>query len=143
MRYNPSDANANLIPSDTWLQATIETAVEKVSKSGNEMIEASFKVYDNAGKQPNIKHYFVASAPGMFKKLCKVLNLDFESGNVSADSLIGKTLFVKVKIQKDETGRYDDKNVIAGFSETMPEGAINSNMSRASTAPVEESDIPF
>lgn len=130
MRYNPNDANANLIPSDTWLQATIETAVEKISKGGNEMIEAGFKVYDSAGKQPTIKHYFVSTAPGMFKKLCKVLNLDFESGNISAESLVGKNLFVKVKIQKDETGRYDDKNVIAAFTDTMPEGAITAHESR-------------
>lgn len=125
MRYNPEDANANLIPSETWLQATIETAVEKVSKSGNEMIEAGFKVYDQAGKQPIIKHYFVSTAPGMFKKLCKVLSLDFESGCVSAESLVGKNLFVKIKIQKDETGRYDDKNVIAAFADKLPDGQVN------------------
>ena len=65
---------------------------------------------------------FVASAPGMFKKLCKVLNLDFESGDVSAESLIGKNVFVKVKIQKDEKGQFDDKNVIAAFADKLPEG---------------------
>jgi len=136
MHYNPSDANANLIPSDTWLQATIETAEDKVSKSGNEMIEAGFKVYDMAGKQPTIKHYFVASAPGMFKKLCNVLGLDFESGYISADSLIGKNVFVKVKIQKDETGRYDDKNVIAAFADKLPDGV-------QSQQPKDDYGIPF
>ncbi len=136
MRYNPEDANANLIPSDTWLQATIETAVDKLSKSGNEMIEAGFKVYDEAGKQPTIKHYFVSSAPGMFKKLCKVLNLDFESGDVSAESLIGKNVFVKVKIQKDEKGQFDDKNVIAAFADKLPEGVTSSQ-------PKDDDGIPF
>ena len=135
MRYNPNDANANLIPNDTWLQATIETAVDKVSKSGNEMIEAGFKVYDESGKQPTIKHYFVSTAPGMFKKLCKVLNLNFESGDVSAESLIGKNVFVKVKIQKQEN--YDDKNVIADFADKLPDGVT--------TAPKTQEDdgIPF
>lgn len=139
MRYNPEDANANLIPNDTWLEAIITSAEDRVSKSGNEMIEASFKVYDSAGKQPTIKHYFVASAPGMFKKLCKVLNLDFESGDVSAESLVGKSLVVKVKIQKDETGKYDDKNVIAAFSDKLPEGATGMHESRTP----EDDGIPF
>lgn len=138
MRYNPEDANANLIPSDTWLDATIETAVEKVSKSRNEMIEAGFKVYDG-GKNPTIKHYFVSTAPGMFKKLCKVLNLDFESGEVSAESLVGKNVCVKIKIQKDETGRYDDKNVIAAFSDKLPQGATSAHESRT----LEDDGIPF
>lgn len=136
MRYNPNDANANLIPNDTWLQATIETAIDKVSKSGNDMIEAGFKVYDEAGKQPTIKHYFVASAPGFFKKLCKVLNLDFESGEVSAESLVGRNVCVKVKIQKDDTGRYDDKNVIAAFADKLPDGA-------QSHTPQDDDGIPF
>ena len=136
MRYNPNDANANLIPNDTWLQATIETAVDKVSKSGNEMIEAGFKVYDESGKQPTIKHYFVSTAPGMFKKLCKVLGLDFESGDVSAESLIGKNVFVKVKIQKDEKGQFDDKNVIAAFADKLPEGV-------QAQASKDDADIPF
>lgn len=139
MRFDPEMANANLIPNDTWLQATIETAVDKVSKSsGLDMIEAGFKVYDSSGKKPIIKHYFSAAAPGMFKKLCKVLGLDFESGEVSAESLIGKNVFVKVKIQKDEKGQFDDKNVIAAFADKLPEG-----VQAQSHVPADDADIPF
>ena len=101
------------------------------------MIEAGFKVYDAAGKRPTIKHYFVSTAPGMFKKLCKVLNIDFDSGNVSAESLVGKNVCVKVKIQKDD--KYGDKNVIAAFSDKLPEGATSDHESRTA----EDDDMPF
>ncbi|MFQ6430580.1 hypothetical protein ACLNBZ_10330, partial [Streptococcus pneumoniae] len=70
MDFNPSDANAHLIQGEPWLEALIVSAEDKVAKSGNQMIEAGFKVYDEAGKQPTITHYFVANYPGMFKKLC-------------------------------------------------------------------------
>jgi hypothetical protein len=115
MRYNPSDANADLIPSDTWCDALIVSAFDTKSKAGNEMIEAGFRIYDPDGKQPIITHYFVANKPAMLKKLCAALKLDFESGNIPAESLVNKSLAVFVKIQKDDTGKYSDKNVIAAF----------------------------
>lgn len=118
MRYNPEQANANLIPNETWCEALIINAIDTKSKQGNEMIEADFKIYDPAGLQPIIKHYFVDKAPGMFKKLCTVLDLNFESGNIPAESLVGKSLRVLVKIQTDKTGQYSDKNVLYVFAKS-------------------------
>lgn len=140
MRYDPEAANADLIPSDTWLEALIVSSEDKVSKQGNEMIQVGFKIYDDAGKQPTITDYYVSSKPGKFKKLCNVLNLPFDSGEIEAEELLNKSLWVLVKIQKDD--KYGDKNVIAAFSDTMPEGASANNTAHASRT-AEDDGIPF
>ena len=122
MKYNPEDANANLIPTGTWCDSLIAESVESQSKAGNEMIVADFIIYDSPGVHPVIRHYFVASKPGQFKKLCAALDLDYASGNIPAASLRGKSIKVLIKIQADDTGQYQDKNVIAAFAKEIPAG---------------------
>ena len=117
MDFNPQDATAHLVPADTWCDSTIIEAIDTTSKKGNSMILATFKVYDNEGKQPQIDHYFVDKYPGMLKKLCAAMGMskEFEAGRVPAESLKGKSVKVLIKIQEDESGRFGDKNVIAAF----------------------------
>jgi hypothetical protein len=124
MKYNPESATAHLIQcgkEGLWCDALIQEAVDTTSKKRNSMIQANFKIYDNQGKQPVITHYFLADYPGMFKKLCAALGLDFQSGNVEAESLKGKMVKVLIKIREDETGQFGDKNVIAAFQARAPE----------------------
>lgn len=142
MEFNPKDANANLIPTETWCEAVIATAKDTYSKQGNQMIEAEFRVFDTQGESRIITHYFVAHKPGMFKKLCAALKLDFDSGKIPAEVLIDKKLAVWIKIQKDETGRYDDKNVIAAFADKLPSGANENNTAHFSRA-ADDDGIPF
>jgi hypothetical protein len=118
VRYNPEQSNAKLIPTGTWCDALIINSIDTKSKQGNEMIEADFKIYDPAGLQPTIKHYFVDKNPGMFKKLCTVLDLNFESGNIPAESLVGKMVKVLIKIREDKSGEFPDKNVLAAFAKS-------------------------
>lgn len=144
MRYNPDAANASLVPDGTWCDALIESAIEAQSKKGNEMIVADFKVYDPAGMQPTIKHWFVSDFPGMFKKLCLALGLDYDSGNISADVLKGKMVKVLVKIREDKSGQFSDKNVIAGFAKEIP-GANQSTLPlpKPTTTGEADEDLPF
>lgn len=139
MQYDPESTNENLIPNETWCEALIESAEDRISKKGNQMIVAGFKCYDPKGLQPTITHYFVDSMPGFFKKLCAVIGLDYASGNIPAESLVGKSVKVLVKIREDETGQYPDKNVIAGF-EKIPSGA--QLITKPEAKDVEE-DSPF
>jgi hypothetical protein len=118
LRYNPDSATAHLIQcgkEGVWCDILIQEAIDKTSKKGNEMIEADIKVYDNDGKQPVIKHYFVSDYPGMFKKLCAALGLDYGSGNVPAEKIKGASLQALIKIQEDKTGQFGDKNVCSAF----------------------------
>ncbi len=112
------------------------------------MIVADFQVYDNA-TNPIIKHYFVSHLPGMFKKLCLATGLDYDSGNIEASALKGLECKVLMKIQKDTTGQYSDKNVIAAFAKEFPADAQKPapvDMTRASQAPEvmdDDDDTPF
>jgi hypothetical protein len=118
VRYNPESATAHLIQcgkEGVWCDILIQEAIDTVSKKNNEMIEADVKVYDNEGKQPVIKHYFPSDYPGMFKKLCAALGLDYDSGNVPAEKIKGASLQALIKIQEDKTGQFGDKNVCAAF----------------------------
>ena len=124
MRFNPSDANAHLIPTGTWCEALIVEAVDTVSKGGNEMIVATFRVW-GAGMTADLRHYFVASRPGMLKKMCAVLGItsQYEAGEIVAETLKGREMRALIKIQEDETGKWDDKNVVAAFEAKAPKDA--------------------
>jgi hypothetical protein len=119
LRYDPGAANAHLIQcgdEGVWCDSVITEAFDTVSKrGGNAMLLTTFKVYDDQGKQPNINHYFLAQFPGMLKKLCAALDLNYESGNIEAETLKGKSVKVLIKIREDESGQFGDKNVIAAF----------------------------
>lgn len=119
MRFDPKEADANLLP-EAWYDAIVMDAIDTVSKKGNDMMTVTFKIYDDRGLQPLIDRYFVKSQAGLsgLKKLCRAVGVAeevFQGGEVDPMDLRGKPLRVLVKIQKDETGRYDDKNVAAAF----------------------------
>jgi hypothetical protein len=118
LKYNPENATAHLIQcgkEGVWCDVMIQEAIDTTSKRGNEMIEADIKVYDNEGKQPTIKHYFLSDYPGMFKKLCAALGLDYARGDIPATAIKGASLQALIKIQEDKTGQFGDKNVCAAF----------------------------
>ena len=117
MKFNHEDANANLIPKDTWCDGLIVESIDTTSKKGNEMIVATFRLWAPDGRTADIDHYFVSDYPGMLKKLCSALGMmeQFNGDEVVAESLKAKSVRVLVKIQEDKTGRYGDKNVCAAF----------------------------
>ena len=116
MRYNPDDAKPPLLPDD-WYDAEIVNAVEKQSKAGNDMLQVTFKVFAGSAFRL-IDDYFVNNNQSMLsrlKKLCAVVGHNFAAGEVGPSNLMGKSLKVMVKTRKDETGKYDDQNVVAGY----------------------------
>jgi hypothetical protein len=124
MRYDPAAATAHLIPDGTWCHTMIVEAEDKISKQGNEMIVATFRCW-GPSQPSDITHYFVGSKPGMFKKMMAVLGMTaaYESGDVSAETIKGREMEVLVKIREDDTGQWDDKNVIAAFRAMPPKAA--------------------
>lgn len=114
------------------------------------MIVATFKVYDNQGKNPQIQHYFVDKYPGMLKKLCAVFGISkqFDEGCVDAETLKNRNVKVLVKIHEDETGQFGDKNVIAAFKADVPSAAPSNDVEAAMAAsapfdPEKPDGIPF
>jgi hypothetical protein len=122
MKVNPI-SEADAMPPGLWKRGIYEFEVveakEKLSKAGNEMIEALVKVYDKEGKWQNIFDYLVSS-DGMaykvrhFAAACGML-VAYEKGELRADDFVGKTGRCQVGIQKDKNGQYPDKNTISDY----------------------------
>lgn len=130
MRYDPKDGDPDLLP-EAWYDATL-TAIERKSKAGNDMMVVTARVYRDA--QPvNIDTYFVTgskSSMNRLKKLCGILGIDFDAGEITPAMISGKGCKVQVKTQKSDDPRWDDKNVVAYFAS-------------ADSTPPNDDEIPF
>ena len=121
MKYDPKSANADLL-SDGWYDATLK-AEEKKSKgkktAGQDMMVVMATVYSN-GLPYFIEDNFVDTVPfhmKRFKKLCDVLGLDFDGGEITAKQFEGYGLRVHIKVQKSKNPEYpDDKNIVAHYA---------------------------
>lgn len=154
MKFDPKLADANLLPED-WYDALIVYANEQTSKKGNPMLMIGFRIYDHAGTQPIIDRYFVLNTPSGLtglRKLCRAVGLDqaFSQGDMDASLLQGKSVRTLVKIQEDETGQYDSKNVCAAFEPPGPGTGTGTKPSAAVTTtnddafdPTKDDGIPF
>lgn len=143
MKYNPKDGDPFLLP-EKWFDATL-TAVERVSKEGNNMIVVTSRVYHNA--QPfDLLTYFVAghsSSMNRLKKLCAVLGINFDAGEVTADMFTGKGCRVQVKTQKSNDPLWpDDKSIVAYFA-PMDSAPSTGSAPSTDSPPPEGDAIPF
>lgn len=147
MRYDPKDAERPLFP-DGKYNAQIVNAEEKKSKAGNDMLVATFQVWDGS-RTTFVDDYYAFNAQAMLarlKKLCVAIDVDFFAGEITPAHVLTKSLTVEVKTRKgkereDGSGFYDDQNVIAGYfksNETTTEAPL------ASDGPAGDDDnIPF
>lgn len=140
MKFNPEGAVANLLPEE-WYDGLIIAAEDKVSKRDNAMLVVTIRVY--SGHNPEIPSYFVDGNPSSLsrlQKLCRAVSVAFSKGEVTPDDLVNKNLRVLVKIQKDDTGQYGDKNVIAAFDLAKGTQIVPAGETPPATP---DDDIPF
>ena len=109
-----------------WLNGSIvdyeiKSAIEKVSKKGNEMIEADIDVYNHLGEVQTIRVWLGEWNLFLIKHICEGndLGAEYKAGQIYADDLVGKVGKAKLNIQKGaqkEDGTfYSDRNGIADF----------------------------
>jgi hypothetical protein len=94
------------------------TTEETVSqKSGAEMLRLVVKVYNNEGHFQTVIDYLMDAMPGKLRHACEACGLldKYNSGLVTANDFIGKQGFLKLKIEKDKSGQYPDKNSIHDY----------------------------
>lgn len=137
MKYKPEDANS-LIP-DGEYDGEIAAAEDKLSKKGSEMIEAKVRVWAGGGGPRLVFDYIVN--PGSLYKLKQIAAASgqmakYETGAMGADDIRGISVRVSVKTQKDKTGDFPDKNVIARY---LAPAAGEGNHGK----PAADDDIPF
>jgi len=96
----------------------ISAGEDKVSKSGNEMIELLVRVYKPDGSGfILVNDYLLESVLYKVSHAAKACGLETEynNGNLHGDDFFGKTGKLKLGIQKDKNGQYPDKNVIKDY----------------------------
>jgi hypothetical protein len=159
MRVTPrseDELNPVLMPGE--YDAEVIKSEEKVSQKGNEMIAIKLRVYHDGGTII-VDDWLLdgpsAPAAAKLKRFCESADLvaAYENGELCADSCMSRSVRVKLKIVRDETGQYGDKNGVAGyvfkqkFSPAPKPKPQGTGMSAAQAAAVNEQfppdDIPF
>lgn len=157
MKFQPMSekeiAEAGLLPAGEY-PFEVVGAEDKISKSGNDMTELTVKVYDIDGIGHSIFDYLVATKKSAFKirHFAEAAGLlpNYETGNLPADVMVGRSGYCKVIIRKDDKGEYPDKNQIADYIKPK-DGTSAAASSPKSTLPGRQppmdpdfdQDIPF
>ena len=110
-------------------------AQEKISKSGNPMIEMQIKVWDLHGKEKTITDYMVSTPKMLYKvkHFCDSVGLTqkYESGSFAPYDCIGKTGKLNLTIQKSND--YPDKNSIKDY-------VVYAKMEGSNVSPIKKDD---
>lgn len=120
MKFQPKTekeiAEANLWPEGEYGFEVTE-ANDTASKKGNDMIKLKLRVYNAEGAFKFIDDYLLESMAFKLRhcaSTCGLLDV-YEGGSLLASDFVGKNGFVKLKITKDETGKYADKNDVKDY----------------------------
>lgn len=154
MRVTPKtddELNPVLPPGD--YDAEVVKAEQKESKKGNDMIAIKLRVFHDGGTII-VDDWLLDNVPAKLKRFCESAGLidEYEAGELTAESCHERSVRVKLKIDRDETGQYGDKNAVAGYvaKRTLPlnpKPPLGTGMSGAQVAAINEAagaeDIPF
>lgn len=121
-------------------------AEETESKKGNEMVALKVRVFDMDGRGHQILDWLVSIDSSAYKNrhFAEATGLldEYESGNLPASIMIGKTGRCKVVIKKDTTGQYGDKNGIADYLKPKVASTRRAAPAKSVSADLDD-EIPF
>lgn len=150
MKFTPKSekeiAEASLWPAGEYA-FEIVNAVEKQSKSGNDMIELIINVFNSEGSFKIVKDYLLESMAFKLRHAadgCGILD-KYDAGEITANDFIGKVGYLKLKIDKNKDPQYADKNavqdyVVKNINDAADQRPIHS---KPVTAEVHDDSIPF
>lgn len=121
----------------------VVNAFEKVSKSGNEMIELKLKVFTDTGGTRVINDYLLDAVAYKVKHFAECVGLldAYNEGLLTAADCAGRAGKLNLKIQKDKNGQFPDRNGVADYVvEDEPRGNI---LDRLPQVAAEGDEIPF
>ena len=97
---------------------------DSVSKSGNEMVKLSLKVYGQGERVTTVFEYLMASNQQRLSQFCTFTGLaaKYEAGELEASDCEGRQGWVCIKIQPAKDG-YDPRNVVNYYC-PKPEGTV-------------------
>ena len=162
MRFTPKSEEElrTLLPAGDY-QFEVRRAENKTSKKGNDMIELMLLVYGDAGETVPVNDWLVPGTQMGDRKLrhfCHSAGLEelYDNGDLNYQDCIGRSGTVKLRVKKDASGQYPDKNEVADYvvpkSEPAPEPAatngskplgVSPHQARAANKSAPEGDMPF
>lgn len=110
----------NLIPEGIYNFEVLE-ATEKLSKSGNEMIELKLGIWDNNGTMRVIFDYLLDAMEHKLRHFCVVTGLEdkYKSEEITSNDCIGKSGKAHLVIQKgkdkQDGTKYPDRNSVQDY----------------------------
>lgn len=145
MRFSPK-TEQEVAAAGLWAKGTyhfeIAEASDTVSKNNNDMTALVVRIYDKEGKSRKVFDWLVDTEGGAYKirHFAEATGLlaQYETGNMPAEIMVGKTGRCEVIVQKDKTGAYPDKNAISDYLKAEP-GAAPVSFDRKDL----DDEIPF
>lgn len=106
----------NVLPAGEY-PFTISGATDKISKAGNEMIVLTLRVYKPDGNFILVTDYLMEKLAYKLRHCCEVCGLlnEYDGGVLLSEHFVGQEGTLKLKIDKDESGDYPDKNSVADY----------------------------
>lgn len=106
-------AKAMLLPAGEY-DFEVVTAEDRISKSGNEMIEVGLLVFAGDAKR-TVKDYLMEKMAYKLRHYCYAVGLgkEYESGELTAALCVGRTGRVKLKVEEQDGFR--PKNAVADY----------------------------
>lgn len=106
-------------PFEIFEAADAISKIKPDGTGGNEMIELKLKIFNADGGYRILSDYLLDIDSMAYKirhcaDVCGILDR-YESGLLLATDFKGKTGYLKLKIQKDKSGQYPDKNTVADY----------------------------
>lgn len=123
----------------------VKEAEDAVSKAGNDMIALVLRVYAPDGSYRTVRDWLVSTMAGKVKRAAYAFGLDraYDGGNLGAHDFEGRPGRVKVRIERDATGQYPPKNVVADYPEITASNPPPSASASARKPAMVDDDIPF
>jgi hypothetical protein len=148
MNFTPRSENEcrTLLPAAIY-DVEILSAVDKISKSGNEMIEVKVGVWEGDRIRCHLYDYLLEGMPAKLRHCCDsfgILDL-YQSGQLSSVKLHGKVGKAKIGIQKSKDDAYPDKNIVVDYVCRKPLPLKGEVISDGETPPPysDEYSLPF
>ena len=128
---------------------TVLNAREKVSKSGNDMIELTLEAYDREGKSVHIFDYLLEANIQKLFAFCSATGLEqkYHQGNLTSQDCIDKNAYIEVDLQKGKEnpqgGTYPDKNNVKKYMAKNVVSPAHELYQARNNEPEFDSDVPF
>lgn len=122
----------------------VSEAKDRISASGNAMIELNLTVYNKEGHTRKVYDYLIdsektgykvrhfASSVGMTK--------EYEAGELDAEALIGKSGKLQLYIKKDKEKHFPDKNSVSDYVPVVPGAPL---IESRAPEDMQDDEIPF